>query len=235
MICTSFCRSCRWNLALHHDLRVLHRPASENMDQGKDGIKLKKDASFQCYNSYSLLSLKLTILVAMGDPSSLRRSHFRIKLCQSAALSFTFLALPVKLPFLPGVVASDYMNKQNACCFFVMIFLNTIRRRKKCFIGGYEKWSKKVKLVLNRQVYVQSIIITWRQNKSVFTCRNIIKNNTDISRKCAKYKNYTKTVCMSGKKATYCKCLKSLFWWHFCFTAVLFIKDFLHSIECQFP
>lgn len=41
MICTSFCRSCRWTLALHHDLGLLHRSASENTDMSKTLLSLK--------------------------------------------------------------------------------------------------------------------------------------------------------------------------------------------------
>jgi hypothetical protein len=55
------------------------------------------------------------MLLAVVKPASLRHSHFRIKLCQSAALSLIFLALTDKTGFLgvaiPRVFA--YRNKRN--------------------------------------------------------------------------------------------------------------------------
>lgn len=58
----------------------------------------------------------MTILFAVIKPASLRVSHFRIKLCQSAALSLIFLALTDKTGFLgvalPIVFAGREEKKQ---------------------------------------------------------------------------------------------------------------------------
>lgn len=65
---------------------------------------LLSNSTFSLLNK---LTFKLAILLAVVKPASLRLSHFRIKLCQSAALSLIFLALTDKTGFLgvaiPGV------------------------------------------------------------------------------------------------------------------------------------
>ena len=54
----------------------------------------------------------LAILFAVAKPPSLRVSHFRIKLCQSAALSLIFLALTDKTGFLGVTVPRAFANKE---------------------------------------------------------------------------------------------------------------------------
>lgn len=58
---------------------------------------LLSNSTFSLLNK---LTFKLAILLAVVKPASLRLSHFRIKLCQSAALSLIFLALTDKTGFL---------------------------------------------------------------------------------------------------------------------------------------
>jgi len=64
------------------------------------------EAGLLCNSAASSLHnlvFRLAILFAVAKPVSLRASHFKIKLCQSAALSLIFLALTDKTGFL-GVV-----------------------------------------------------------------------------------------------------------------------------------
>ena len=61
----------------------------------KNGIKT--------HYSHTYSSFIFAIWLIMFEPSTFRRFHFWIKLCRSAALSFNFLAVPVKFPCLsPG-------------------------------------------------------------------------------------------------------------------------------------
>ncbi len=43
-------------------------------------------------------SFTLAMLLTMSDPVETHAFHLEMKLCQSAAASFTFRAVPVKLP-----------------------------------------------------------------------------------------------------------------------------------------
>lgn len=64
-------------------------------------------------STFSLLNkvtFRLAILLAVVKPLSLRLSHFRIKLCQSAALSLSFLALTDKTGFLGVVIPRVFAN-----------------------------------------------------------------------------------------------------------------------------
>lgn len=62
--------------------------------------------------TYSKLTFRLAILLAVVKPLSLRLSHFRIKLCQSAALSLSFLALTDKTGFLGVAIPRVFANRE---------------------------------------------------------------------------------------------------------------------------
>lgn len=61
--------------------------------------------------TYNKLIFKLAILFAVVKPASLRVSHFRIKLCQSAALSLIFLALTDKTGFLGVTIPTVFAGR----------------------------------------------------------------------------------------------------------------------------
>lgn len=63
-------------------------------------------------STYNKLIFMLAILFAVAKPPSLRASHFRIKLCQSAALSLIFLALTDKTGFLGVTVPRVFANRE---------------------------------------------------------------------------------------------------------------------------
>lgn len=63
-------------------------------------------------STYSKLSFVLAMLFAVAKPASLRVSHFRIKLCQSAALSLIFLALTDKTGFRDVALPRVFADRQ---------------------------------------------------------------------------------------------------------------------------
>ena len=67
----------------------------------------------------------MAILFAVAKPPSLRVSHFRIKLCQSAALSLIFLALTDKTGFLGVTVPRVFPDREEEKHHFVK-FMTTV-------------------------------------------------------------------------------------------------------------
>lgn len=63
-------------------------------------------------STYNKLIFVLAMLLAVAKPASLRASHFRIKLCQSAALSFSFLALADKTGFRDVALPRVFADRQ---------------------------------------------------------------------------------------------------------------------------